>query len=207
MPEAFTMRAPCRWCGGETGTITQKSGQDCVYCVCGRYQYNAPKSETGRGDGPAPPHVTTGVLIYFDGANEPRNPGGTEAIGWQIFSEGVEVHRGHKIIAEGPQTTNNHAEWCGLGTALKIALVELKLPGPITIRGDSKLVVYQLSGSWKCNKSHLQKLRARCLEILAGREWKAEWVPREHNTVADAEASQCYPIGMKTLRERHLSNK
>jgi hypothetical protein len=28
--------------------VTEKNGQDCVYCICGRFQYNAPKTETGR---------------------------------------------------------------------------------------------------------------------------------------------------------------
>jgi len=42
------LRATCS-CGGETGKITERSGQDCVYCAdCHRWQYNAPRVETGR---------------------------------------------------------------------------------------------------------------------------------------------------------------
>lgn len=42
------LRAACS-CGGETGDIRTKNGQDCVYCTsCGRWQYNAPRIETGR---------------------------------------------------------------------------------------------------------------------------------------------------------------
>ena len=42
------LRTICR-CGSQTGTIETKSGQDCVYCdECGTWQYNAPKTETGR---------------------------------------------------------------------------------------------------------------------------------------------------------------
>lgn len=40
------MRRPCG-CGEKVGVIQHKSGQDCVYCrSCGKWQYNAPRSET-----------------------------------------------------------------------------------------------------------------------------------------------------------------
>lgn len=46
---SFQMRAPCKNCGHEFGSIEMKGGQDCVYCgICGKHQYNAPKTETGR---------------------------------------------------------------------------------------------------------------------------------------------------------------
>ncbi len=42
------LRKPCV-CGSELGTIETRSGQDCVYCLaCKKWQYNAPKVETGR---------------------------------------------------------------------------------------------------------------------------------------------------------------
>ena len=43
------LRKPCSKCGSATGRIATKAGQDCVYCLqCGRFQYNAPRTETGR---------------------------------------------------------------------------------------------------------------------------------------------------------------
>ena len=49
MPDTSTykLRAPCRYCGGTTGYLVPKGGQNCVYCGCGRLAYNAPKVETG----------------------------------------------------------------------------------------------------------------------------------------------------------------
>lgn len=42
------LRSACQ-CGSVTGTITTRSNQDVVHCDdCGRYQYCAPRSETGR---------------------------------------------------------------------------------------------------------------------------------------------------------------
>jgi len=46
--DRLTLRAPCR-CGCEIGTITESGLQDVVRCVnCGKFQYNAPRSETGK---------------------------------------------------------------------------------------------------------------------------------------------------------------
>jgi hypothetical protein len=53
---SFQMRAACRKCGHGYGSIETRNGQDCVWCGnCGAFQYNAPKTETGR----APRTVTT----------------------------------------------------------------------------------------------------------------------------------------------------
>jgi hypothetical protein len=44
----YTMRAPCRYCGGVNGELRARGGQNCVFCLdCDRLAYNAPKSETG----------------------------------------------------------------------------------------------------------------------------------------------------------------
>lgn len=42
------MRSGCSACGSQSGRIESRGGQDCVYCDCGKFQYNAPKTETGR---------------------------------------------------------------------------------------------------------------------------------------------------------------
>lgn len=46
--DAIVLRKVCVHCFGKLGTIETKGGQDCVYCQCGRFQYNAPRVETGR---------------------------------------------------------------------------------------------------------------------------------------------------------------
>jgi len=43
------MRKQCRDCGCRDGLIVAKGHQDTVYCAdCGLYNYNAPRTETGR---------------------------------------------------------------------------------------------------------------------------------------------------------------
>lgn len=44
----ITLRSPCQ-CDGTIGVVRQVGNQDTVRCVdCDRFQYNAPRSETGR---------------------------------------------------------------------------------------------------------------------------------------------------------------
>lgn len=44
----YRMRASCAACGSVFGTITETGAQDVVRCVCGKFQYNAPRVETGK---------------------------------------------------------------------------------------------------------------------------------------------------------------
>lgn len=45
----FEMRRPCQGCRSSEGYIVTRSGQDCVFCAaCDTFQYNAPRTETGR---------------------------------------------------------------------------------------------------------------------------------------------------------------
>ena len=64
-----------------------------------------------------------------------------------------------------------------------------------TKKGDSMLVINQITGSWKCNKEHLQKARDRCKELITKitpQQFELEWVPREQNEEADALSRKAY---------------
>ena len=55
----YAMPAPCKKCGCTNGRIETRSGQDCVLCqICGAFQYNAPKTETGRAREPSARRTT-----------------------------------------------------------------------------------------------------------------------------------------------------
>ena len=48
-PRLHNLRATCPVCGYDQGVIEYRNGQDTVFCDCCRkFQYNAPKTETGR---------------------------------------------------------------------------------------------------------------------------------------------------------------
>jgi ribonuclease HI len=83
-----------------------------------------------------------------------------------------------------PNTTNNVGEYSGLLLCLRLARrlgVEV-----LQIHSDSKLIVNQTLGKWKCQEPELQKL------LLSARREGApfhsltiSWVPREKNKRAD----------------------
>ncbi len=139
------------------------------------------------------------LTIYFDGACEPRNPGGVATAGWYILDrDGGDVAEGYRVVARGAGATNNVAEWSALGFALRWLLDHRAAEcrgKALLIHGDSQLVCCQLTSAWGCNKEHLRRLRARCWEIidqLGLMVWRAEWVPRERNARADELSRRAY---------------
>lgn len=140
------------------------------------------------------------LTLHFDGACEPRNPGGVATGGWLIEDEVGEVlHEGSAVFCEGFGATNNIAEYHSLGHGLRWLSdqVELTFPRRVVIRGDSQLVINQIIGAWRCNKPHLEKLRDRCRQLInaiedRGAEVTLEWVPREDNELADMLSRQAY---------------
>lgn len=134
--------------------------------------------------------------IWFDGACEPRNPGGVATCGWIIELDGETIEEGSQMVRRGEGATNNVAEYAALGLALRAILDSgLAKPGDtLAIMGDSKLVIETVAGNWQCHKEHLAKLRDRCRELLRQLdvEWSATWVPREQNERADALSQRAY---------------
>jgi hypothetical protein len=48
VPHNYRMKGPCAACGARFGRIVEKGSQDCVFCACGVFQYNASRVETGK---------------------------------------------------------------------------------------------------------------------------------------------------------------
>jgi len=118
---------------------------------------------------------------YFDGSAIP-NPGKMKIGGFlQDSSDGQIVISYSNELGNG---TNNEAEYLSLIELLQSALS--KGITKIFIRGDSKLVVKQVNGEWKCKKSTLIPLRDKCIELLSKfDQWTVEHVRREFNSEAD----------------------
>lgn len=117
--------------------------------------------------------------VYFDGASR-GNPG-PAAVGWVIVT-------GDGIAAEGSdrigRATNNQAEYEALLRALEAA-ADYGFDS-LQIRGDSQLVVKQVTGAWNTNDPELKEKRVRARELLRQfDEWSLDHVPREINDRAD----------------------
>lgn len=155
------------------------------------------------------------LYLFFDGSCEskgfgkPRNPGGVATCGWLITShlsptwkegrlripsaETDILVQDSKVISDGgPKATNNIAEYCALGFGLR-HLVDAGWKGILYIYGDSQLVIRQLTGEYQCRAPHLQKLKARCEEMLKEiGEFHLEWIERDRNSLADALSQRAY---------------
>lgn len=162
------------------------------------------------------------INLYCDGACEPKNPGGVATYGWVLYerlengSNGSRLTKGMNVVVDGGKlATNNYAEYCGLGFALRF-LKDKGYQGSVYVFSDSKLLVNQVANEWKCNKQHLRKLRQRIWDIAD--EMKLypcsptelqiikesglqddgygflvlQWIPREQNEEADALSKKAF---------------
>lgn len=127
------------------------------------------------------------LKLYFDGSCGPKNPGGyacwafvlTESNNDSLLIQqtGVECH--------GEGATNNVAEYAGLKHGLQYIIQE-KLTKEVEIFGDSKLVINQINGEWKCKSDHLKHWLVTIHELLDHFTiWNANWIPRNENSLAD----------------------
>jgi len=124
------------------------------------------------------------VHAYFDGASR-GNPG-PAAVGWVLVS-------GDGVVAEGGErvgrATNNQAEYDALIRVLEAA--DDYGFDEVQIRGDSQLIVKQVTGAWDTNDPELREKRVRARELLERfEEWSITHVPREVNGRADELANE-----------------
>jgi ribonuclease HI len=126
------------------------------------------------------------IEVYFDGLCEP-NPGGVATYGFVVRRGGRVVHDGHGLACppRTPQCTNNVAEYTGLVKALEY-LATQDVKEPVLVRGDSELVLRQLTGAYKVKSPLLAPLYERVRELSARLpSIRFEHVPRESNAEAD----------------------
>lgn len=129
--------------------------------------------------------------MSFDGGVRGGNPGhaGYAAVIWLAGEEHV-IARPLRGLH-----TNNYAEYMGLIVGTKYA----KHLGAteISIISDSKLVVEQVNGNWRCESEAMRTLCSEAqglLQKLYAGCWELAWVPRLQNAVADkacAHAVEC----------------
>ena len=124
------------------------------------------------------------VLVYFDGGSR-GNPG-PAAIGALVLDPSTEPPERLATVSEPIGiTTNNVAEYRALIAGLEAAAATPARTA--RVRGDSMLVIEQLSGRWKVKQAHLQPLHAQARALLdAYDDVDLAHVRREQNADADA---------------------
>lgn len=105
--------------------------------------------------------------ITFDGGAR-GNPGqgyGSYEIRSGAGSRIERLRFGHRV-------TNNEAEYRTLIAALRDLIAQVAAEGKtpattaLTVRGDSQLVIYQLTGQWKVKTPHIRPLHAEATALL-----------------------------------------
>ncbi len=158
------------------------------------------------------------IILHVDGGSRPVNPGGTAISAWVMYNPDkskILAEQGLVVKDGGELATNNYAEYCALGFALKF-LDEQNWRGNIQVYSDSKLLIHQVAGTWKCKATHLQKLRKRVFELLDklnlnrvldgnpnqdpvyGNNCIMSWIPREQNAYADELCGKAFEEYQKT---------
>lgn len=121
---------------------------------------------------------------YFDGASR-GNPGVSGGGALLIDDNGKTIWETARFLGK---KTNNEAEYSALILLLKAAK-ERKIT-KLEVFGDSKLIVCQVTKTWKINLPHLRALAKEVWEITKDMDVTYNWIPREENHLADALANE-----------------
>ena len=118
--------------------------------------------------------------IYTDGGSR-GNPGPSGAGGVIYSPEDKVIKEITKYVGIG---TNNYAEYQGIILSLRAA-IEMEITD-VDVFMDSRLVVEQVKGSWKCNSEHLLHYRDEVKHLFTKfNSWTINYVPRRLNIHAD----------------------
>ncbi|RLQ95163.1 reverse transcriptase-like protein [Falsibacillus albus] len=131
------------------------------------------------------------VVVYFDGGynKDERIAGVGVVIYYEKGNDSWRIRMNERLEQ---LESNNEAEYAALYTSLSV-LQELDVAKiPCTFRGDSHVVLNQLSGEWPCFDDQLNKWLDRIEEKIKelGIKFIAEPIHRNENKEADKLASQ-----------------
>lgn len=127
-----------------------------------------------------------GIICYFDGACEPRNPGGNMGFGAIIFIDGIEYKSYSLFVQAHKSNSNNVAEYSSFKWILETLIKDGLHEKIIFVYGDSKLVIEQMKGYWRIKFGYYVPVAKECKELLKSfKNIRLQWIPRERNDVCD----------------------
>jgi ribonuclease HI len=129
------------------------------------------------------------LICFFDGACEPKNPGGNMGWGWHVSGNGNEIFEYSNFLPADHDNSNNVAEYLAFEELLDFLFANgLHQQHHIEIYGDSKLVINQMFSNWQMHGGYYVPVAQRCLKKLSlfnRRLVSGQWVPRTKNNKAD----------------------
>jgi ribonuclease HI len=130
--------------------------------------------------------MQNGIVCFFDGACEPRNPGGNMGMGAVIFIDGIEFEKHTQFVKSSEINSNNVAEYRALIWILETLIKHGLHERLIYIYGDSQLVVMQMSGKWRIKFGYYVDYAREAKELFkVFKNTLIQWIPREKNEYAD----------------------
>ncbi|ACK72589.1 ribonuclease H [Gloeothece citriformis PCC 7424] len=140
-------------------------------------------------------------ILYFDGGSR-GNPG--EAAGAAVI---VMANGQHYAVSKYLKiATNNEAEYTGLIIGLKQAQ-ELGIK-ELIVKGDSQLIINQITGKWKVNSPHLKEFYHEAKQLIKNFEQiTLNWIRRNENQLADTEVNRCIDRGEKGQQQNQVNSQ
>jgi ribonuclease HI len=135
------------------------------------------------------------IEVYFDGLCQPINPGGISCYAFIVKSEGRTIYSDYGVAGEpfSENSSNNVAEYTALVKALQWLLENNLGSTKVEIKGDSQLIVNQLTGDYKVKAKRIISLYKQVLLLKSKfQDVQIKWVPREKNREADRLTNKAY---------------
>ena len=104
-------------------------------------------------------HPESNFIMNFDGCSK-GNPG-LAGVGAVIYCLDDEIWSGSLFL--GKNATNNQSEYTGLIFGLQQA-IDMKIK-TLMVKGDSQLVINQMTGKYKCNSENIIELYKKAKEL------------------------------------------
>ena len=144
------------------------------------------------------------IIVYVDGLTEPVNPGGVGAVGFAAYRDDERLCSEGRIVGEGPEMSNNRAEYEALCEALRWLVAKNLTNEKILVKSDSRLLVNQMQDKWKIKDGlYLEAYKkARCLADQFA-DLSFEWISREMNKEADSLTREAY---RGYISKRHIGH-
>ncbi len=156
--------------------------------------------------------------VFFDGSSIPNDRTGIPCYAFIVKKDGKIIHSSHGLASKpnSNEATNNVAEYVALIKSLEwliengyASVPEDEIRSPlfastdrtknpslqenITIKGDSALVVKQVTGKFKVRTPHIKPFHKKAVSLMAQfRRLNMTLIPRESNSEADRLSYKAY---------------
>jgi ribonuclease HI len=127
---------------------------------------------------------------WFDGGCGPCNPSGTATTAAIVKTkDGTVLLREGRLAGTGKGMSNNVAEYAAIIRVFEYLLS--RSPGKVTVHGDSRLVIKQLSAKWNVGEGLYRAVALEAKQLLArlrslGWQVNLLWIPRNQNKECDS---------------------